>query len=146
MHKFLIVVVVFGLLGCKDEKATMPSIEKTTSTKEPLQMYQLSEMASFMEDMYVEHEKIKEKALQGKAPDTLPYDLTKLHTAQFTDASDDDEAYQRMANVFIEFEKQMVEDPENIQEHYNNSVKLCISCHQLKCTGPIPRIKKLLIK
>ena len=145
MYKALFFLMVLGLLSCKEEKASISSTEKTVTVKEPLQMYQLSEMASFMEDMYVAHEHIKEKALKGEAPDTLPYDLRKLHTATFTDAADNDETYQRMANVFIEYEKQMVKDPEHIKEHYNNSVKLCISCHQLKCTGPIPRIKKLLI-
>lgn len=146
MHKFLIVFVVFGLLSCKEDQTATPSTEKTASKKEPLQLYQASEMASFMEEIYREHEKIKEKVLQGESPDTLPYNLMKLHTAKFTDTADYDATYIRMANVFIEYEKQMVNDPENIKEHFNNSVKLCISCHQLKCTGPIPRIKKLLIK
>ena len=72
-------------------------------------------------------------------------DLADDADADDEDAADNDETYQRMANVFIEYEEQMVEDPEHIKQHYNNSVKLCISCHQLKCTGPIPRIKKLLI-
>lgn len=145
MYKALLFLVLLGLLSCENEKASGSSKEKKATVKAPLQMYQLSEMASFMEDMYVAHENIKEKALKGEAPDTLPYDLSKLHTATFTDAADDDETYQRMAKVFIEYEMQMVKDPEHIKENYNKSVKLCISCHQLKCTGPIPRIKKLLI-
>ena len=32
-----------------------------------------------------------------------------------------------------------------LKNRYNNAINSCISCHTTECTGPIPRIKKLLI-
>ena len=32
-----------------------------------------------------------------------------------------------------------------LKQRYNDAINLCVSCHQTECTGPIPRIKKLLI-
>ena len=34
-------------------------------------------------------------------------------------------------------------DPENAKTHYSNAIQACISCHEVKCSGPIVRIKKL---
>ena len=99
-----------------------------------------------MEEMYAEHQVLKEQILNGETPDSLSYDLLKLHTATMTDNSDYDERFKNMAKVFAEYEEKIVSDPANAKANYNQAVQLCISCHQLKCTGPIPRIKKLLIK
>jgi cytochrome c553 len=37
-------------------------------------------------------------------------------------------------------------DPKNAKQHFNEGINACVSCHQVKCGGPIPKIKKLYIK
>ena len=92
MYKALFFLMILGLLSCKEEKASISSTEKTVTVKEPLQMYQLSEMASFMEEMYAEHQVLKEQILNGETPDSLSYNLLNLHTATMTDSSDYDDS------------------------------------------------------
>lgn len=140
---------MFAFVSCKqteENKAEEIIANNKEEVNEPFQLYQMSEMASFMEKMYAEHEVLKEQILNGETPDSLSYDLLKLHTATMTDSSDYDERFKNMAKVFVKYEEKIVSDPANAKANYNQAVQLCISCHQLKCTGPIPRIKKLLIK
>ena len=146
---FLYSMAIVALVSCKqaeENKAEETIANNKEKVNEPFQLYQMSEMASFMEEMYAEHQVLKEQILNGETPDSLSYDLLKLHTATMTDSSDYDERFKNMAKVFAEYEEKIVSDPANAKANYNQAVQLCISCHQLKCTGPIPRIKKLLIK
>ena len=146
---FLYSIAIIALVSCKqaeENKAEDPIANNKEEVNEPFQLYQMSEMASFMEEMYAEHQVLKEQILNGETPDSLSYNLLNLHTATMTDSSDYDERFKNMAKVFVEYEEKIVSDPANVKANYNQAVQLCISCHQLKCTGPIPRIKKLLIK
>jgi cytochrome c553 len=34
----------------------------------------------------------------------------------------------------------------NVKQNFNTTIETCIACHKTTCTGPIPRIEKLLIK
>lgn len=146
---FLYSIAIVALVSCKqaeENKAEETIANNKEEVNEPFQLYQMSEMASFMEEIYAEHQVLKEQIVNGKTPDSLSYDLLKLHTATMTDSSDYDEQFKNMAKVFVVYEEKIVSDPANAKANYNQAVQLCISCHQLKCTGPIPRIKKLLIK
>ena len=146
---FLYSIAIVALVSCKqaeENKAEDTVANNKEEVNEPFQLYQMSEMASFMEEMYAEHQVLKEQILNGETPDSLSYNLLNLHTATMTDSSDYDERFKNMAKVFVEYEEKIVSDPANAKANYNQAVQLCISCHQLKCTGPIPRIKKLLIK
>lgn len=150
MQKVLLyTIAILGLISCKQAEEIKVEEEVANNKEEvnePFQLYQMSEMASFMEEMYEEHQVLKEQIISGETPDRLNYDLLKLHTARMTDSSAYDEQFKNMAKVFVTYEEKMVTDSTNAKAHYNQAINLCISCHQLKCTGPIPRIKKLLIK
>ncbi|MBW2962572.1 hypothetical protein [Mesonia aestuariivivens] len=126
----------------KKEKITLKDSENITT---PFQLYQMSEMASFMEEMYNAHQLLKREILKGETPDSLSYNLLKLHTAKMTDSAAYDAQYKMMADLFIEYEEKIIAEPEQVKQNYNQAINMCISCHQLKCTGPILRIKKLLI-
>ena len=138
------VSVFFLLLSCIKEKKTTVRIEEPQQ-KDTFEMYQMSEMAALMERMYDHHEKQKKQLEEGKVPDAFPEYLLEIHTAAFTDPSDNDEAFKNWANLYIQYEKSVYTDSEHARTHYNNAINVCIMCHQQKCTGPIPRIKKLLI-
>ncbi|MDQ7917084.1 hypothetical protein RBU60_05805 [Mesonia sp. MT50] len=144
MRKLLYLVFLSGLIACKDK----PEVKKedVTQRDEPFQLYQMSEMAAFMENMYVDHQRIKGEIMAGKKVDTLHYDLSKLFYARMTDSTDRDAEYESMAKLYVEYEEQLVGDSLQQKETFNKAINMCISCHQKKCTGPIPRIKKLLIR
>ncbi|PZW37922.1 hypothetical protein LX95_02714 [Mesonia algae] len=146
MKKAFYILFILALVACNHKEQNKKSKEESISKEEPFQLYQMSEMASFMEKMYADHKRIKSQIVAGEKVDTLNFEPTKLFYARMTDSTDNDIFYQEKAKLFVEYEEQLIKDSLSQKEIYNKAVNLCISCHQIKCTGPIPRIKKLLIR
>lgn len=146
MRKAFYILFILALVACNHKEQNKKSKEESISKEEPFQLYQMSEMASFMEKMYADHKRIKSQIVAGEKVDTLNFEPTKLFYARMTDSTDNDIFYQEKAKLFVEYEEQLIKDSLSQKEIYNKAVNLCISCHQIKCTGPIPRIKKLLIR
>ena len=144
--KLFIISCLIGLsfLSCKD------ATEEATTTKKPIvyDMYVPSEMANLMNEMYAHNLKIKQEIIDGKQPTEFPLEFLKIHSAEFTKGKGSNETFESFSKLFIENQKEIYNPDSEIDLKYrfNNSVNLCISCHQTECTGPIPRIKKLLIQ
>ena len=131
------------LFSCKTDK------EDVQGEKEKIvyDMYQPSEMAMLMNQIYEYNLEVKQAILNGETPTEFPEDFMKIHSAEMTDKFEHDASFQAFATMFVNAEKEVF-DPhseKDIKERFNSTVNLCISCHQTTCTGPIPRIKKLLI-
>lgn len=150
MRKLLLVVVILSLLSCqkKEEKKTVKSEDKECSSGKgkKMEMYQMSEMAALMEQMYVDNQRLKERITKGDTIGQFPQHFLQIHKAVMTDESDNDVFFKEQAAKFIKAQELIYKDPKNAKEHFNNGVDACIQCHQQKCGGPIPRIKKLYIK
>src|SRR5690554_4888391 len=134
------------LLGCQQKQPTEPVTQIQTPKKSSFKMYEMSEMAALMEQMYVDNQRIKEKIENnetdlGAFPD---YYLT-LHTATFTEPSDLDEFFTTEAERFLKAQELVYTDTTHVKTNFNKMVTACIECHTVKCTGPIERIKKLYI-
>lgn len=116
--------------------------------KEELVMYNPSELTLLMEEMYQYNDSIKVLIENGILPKLqFPDRFLEIHTAEMTSTFERDESYRKYANTFILFQKKIHNSTsENIQDNFNNTINLCIGCHQTSCAGPIPRIQKLLIK
>ena len=145
MKKIIVLVLVFGLFSCqkKEEKAE----KKCTSVKEKkLEMYEMSEMATLMEQMYVDNKRLKERIQKGDTIGTFPKHFLKIFTAKFTDETENDLFFKQKAKDYITAQQLIYSDPKNAKEHFNAGVDACLKCHESKCGGPIPRIKKLYIK
>ncbi len=134
------------LVSCqkKEEEKKVCPPEKTEGKK--FEMYSMSEMAALMEQMYVENKSVKEKISKGEPLGKFPEYYLKIHTAKFTDESENDDFFKENAKLFIEAQKELYSDPTNAKQNYNNGIDACIACHESKCGGPIPKIKKLYIK
>lgn len=109
-------------------------------------MYQMSEMAALMESMYFENEKLKERIKKGDTIGQFPSHFLNIHKAVMTDQSENDQFFKEQAALFIKSQELIYKDPKNAKQHFNEGINVCISCHQVKCGGPIPKIKKLYIK
>ena len=145
MKKIIVLVLVFGLFSCqkKEEKAE----KKCTSVKEKkLEMYEMSEMATLMEQMYVDNKRLKERIQKGDTIGSFPEHFLKIFTAKFTDETENDLFFKQKAKDYITAQQLIYSDPKNAKEHFNAGVDACLKCHESKCGGPIPRIKKLYIK
>ncbi len=145
MKKYLLLLSIFFFLSCNKntEKAECKTSNK--SGKE-FEMYQMSEMAALMESMYIENEKLKERIKKGDTIGQFPSHFLNIHKAIMTDESDNDQFFKEQASLFIKSQEMIYKDPKNAKQHFNEGVNACVSCHQVKCGGPIPKIKKLYIK
>ncbi|WP_431165917.1 hypothetical protein [Tenacibaculum halocynthiae] len=138
MRRLLIILILISLLfSCKKEE------KKNTE----LIMYKQSEMAALMNTMYHVNLDLKEKILKGQIPDSFPERYLKIHTATLTDSTDRTSSFKQFSNLYIQnMKKVYTSSKDSLTTNFNQAVNSCIACHQTTCTGPIPRIKKLLIK
>lgn len=122
----------------------------SSNTSEPIvyDMYEPSEMANLMNEMYAYNLKVKKAIVNDEDLQGFPIDFLKIHTAELSDFKSRNETFKSFSKLFIDAEKTLY-DSTSVRtktERFNAVVNVCISCHQTECTGPIPRIKKLLIK
>jgi hypothetical protein len=139
--KNVVVLCAFVVLGCNS-----PEEKTKVSEKEPLIMAKPSQMANLMNEMYAYNESIKQQIINGSVVTEYPNNFDKIHTAALTKSADRDLNFNTFAERFIEAEKAIFSATmETSKKQDNNAINACISCHNVKCVGPIPRIKKLLI-
>lgn len=150
--KLSFLFVFFVLVSCQKEMQVETTeenvVEKSadSSASEEFEMYEMSEMAALMEQMYVDNQRLKDRIIKGDTIGKFPQHFIKIHNAVMTDEHDKDAFFDEQAQKFIQAQELIYKDPKNAKEHFNKGVDACIQCHQEKCSGPIPRIKKLYIK
>lgn len=152
MNRIVLLIFFIALTSCnrKIEKteAIDASVQKSSEKKEDkkFEMYEMSEMSLLMEQMYVDNERLKERIKKGDTIGKFPNHFLKIHKAVMTDDKENDAFFKEQASHFIKAQQMIYEDPKNAKEHFNRGVDACLKCHQVKCGGPIPRIKKLYIE
>lgn len=136
----LLLVFTLVLLGCKES-------QEEPEEKQVLIMAERSEMALLMNEMYAFNESIKQQIIDGTLSTSYPEKFDNIHSAVLTNPSARDLNFESFSKLFLEAQKELFESPKGeLITRYNNAINACISCHNVKCVGPIPRIKKLLIK
>lgn len=152
MKKVFIVLLTVSFISCQNSKkeeskeSEKQEACKTDAKSKDFQMYEMSEMAALMEQMYVDNQRLKDRIIKGDTIGQFPSHFMKIHKAVMTDESDNDAFFKEQAAKFIKAQELIYKDPKNAKEHFNNGVDACIACHKQKCGGPIPKIKKLYIK
>lgn len=146
--KYLVYIFCFAFIFSCNSKEKNENIEENVAGKKVYDMYQPSEMSTLMNEMYAENLKIKNEILAGNTPEVFPTDFLKIHTAQLSDFKKRNAKFEAFSKLYIVAEQDVFnsESAMPVKDRFNNAVGICISCHQTECTGPIPRIKKLLIK
>lgn len=149
MKKQLLIVLLVSLIfAACDKKAEAVKAEpkKKAPAKKEFKMYEMSEMAALMEQMYVDNMRLKERITKGDTIGNFPQHFQKIHASVMTDESDNDAFFKEQAAKFIKAQELIYKDSLNAKKHFNDAVSSCVACHEQKCEGPIPRIKKLYIK
>ena len=146
MKKILAFVLFFGLISCQKREQKVKEQKCPAEKGKKLEMYQMSEMAALMEQMYVDNKRLKERVQKGDTIGTFPKHFLKIYSAKFTDETDNDLLFKVKAKEYIVAQQLIYSDPKNVTVHFNAGVDACIKCHENKCGGPIQRIKKLYIK
>jgi hypothetical protein len=147
MHKFLLILFVsIFVSSCQKKEEKKSLAPKKPTTEKKFAMYEMSEMSALMEQMYVDNQRLKERIKKGDTIGKFPNHFMKIHKAVMTDENENDAFFKEQAAKFIKAQEMIYQDPKNAKEHFNKGVDACINCHQQKCGGPIPRIKKLYIE
>ena len=143
----LVLLTVLICFSCKKSEDVSNCENKEIETADKkFEMYEMSEMALLMEQMYVDNERLKERIKNGDTIGQFPNHFLKIHAAVMTDEQENDAFFKEQATNFIQAQEMIYKDPINAKAHFNKGIDACIQCHQVKCGGPIPRIKKLYIK
>lgn len=142
--KILIVLLISVFVGCRPNNEK-EKYKEPSNGKSKFEMYEMSEMAALMEQMFAYNTQLKERIIKKENLGTYPAAFDKLHTAVLTEASDRDLFFNDQAFKFITAQKMIYTDSINTADRFNEMVNQCLECHAKKCGGPIPRIKKLFI-
>ena len=147
MKKLLLIVLTVAFAtSCQQKSDKNEAVTVKDSVADAkFQMYEMSEMAALMEQMYAYNTQLKERIATNQDLGSYPVAFDKLHTAVLTEASDRDLFFNDQAIKFIEAQKAIYTDPVQARDNFNKMVNQCLECHSKKCGGPIPRIKKLII-
>lgn len=142
--RYLLLVFSIFFLSCNSNKSEDKNAT-CEKPKEELKMYEASEMALLMEQMYTYNKQLREKILKNDSLGKLPDYFSKIHSAGMTKGKERDAFFNEKAPVFIKAQTEIYTS-KNAKESFNTMVNACISCHEVKCGGPIERIKTLYIK
>ncbi|MGB0891231.1 MAG: hypothetical protein ACPGUU_02685 [Flavobacteriaceae bacterium] len=147
LNKVLIAISCFFLLmACQEKKATK-KVQIVTEVPSNFEMYKTSEMAELMRTMLAKNKELRERIIKGENIGDFNAEFIKVHSAKLTDSTDLDATFPTYANHFILMQKSIFSVEKSKQkEQFNNAINACVACHVDRCSGPIPRIKRLIIK
>ena len=138
---FLVLLLCFS---CVEKKTSCTECDEE---KEALVMYEPSELATLMLEMYDANQNWKEEILKGNIPSSFPEKFKSMQGAESVNESTDGEFYNSMTDAYLKSIDDLTSaTSENAKEKYNNMVNVCIQCHQQICPGPIMKINKLIIE
>jgi hypothetical protein len=142
--KYLLAIVFVFFLSC-NQKKTEEENATCEKPKEELKMYVASEMATLMEQMYVHNKLLREKILKNDSLGKMPSYFYNISKAKMTKNKEKDDFFNTKAGFYLKTQSEIYGSI-NTKESFNTMVNACISCHEVKCGGPIERIKTLYIK
>lgn len=144
MKLFLSFFALALLFSCNNTK------KETATIKEKIvyDMYQPSEMSLLMKSMYDYNVTVRQRILEGEKLDVFPSNFLNIHSAELSDFKSRNETFEGFSKLFIQKEKEIFDTNSSIdvKQRFNSAINLCIACHKTECTGPIPKIRKLLIQ
>ena len=130
MRYFFLIFIFLFACNCNNSKS---------------EIYQNSELALLMREMYDNQLTYKEFIEQEKLITDFPEEYKKMHTATPTDKNLRTVDFQAMSTAYLNTFQSFI-DSKNTEEqkkNYQTMIQMCISCHQNYCPGPIKKIKKL---
>lgn len=137
-----------SLLYSNCSKIKAKKIEDTKQTSAFNNFYEQSEMAALMSDMHVYLEESRKHILQAEDLNAYPTFFQNIHYVQMHEDFERDIIFESYSNAFLEAVEQLYNsanlDKVNL---FNHTVNTCIACHTSEggCSGPIPKIRKLLL-
>lgn len=104
-------------------------------------------MALMMRQMADNAQAMKELVLKGEVVSGRQFPFTRFHLVEPTDPDVLVPQFYENARLFQEAHKALINaQPGQQKEMYNLYINKCIGCHENFCSGPLKRIRKLLIE
>jgi hypothetical protein len=102
-------------------------------------------MALMMRQMVVNMDKMKSKLENGERVQAKDFPFLRFYLVEPTDPNVLEPQFYENARLFQAAYQQIFETKALQVTAYNAAIGKCINCHQSYCSGPIKRIKKLLV-
>jgi hypothetical protein len=103
-------------------------------------------MALMMRQMADNAQKMKDKVEAGEQIDANEFPFIRFHLVEPTDPNVLQPQFYENARLFQQAHKALMSAPANKQkEMYTAYINQCINCHQTYCSGPLKRIRKLVL-
>lgn len=137
------------LNSCGEAKTTTEKEVTIVDGTSKYEVYQPSEMSMLMKGMYAFNEQVKGTIESGEALSfEFPEVFLNIHTAQLSETKLRNPTFETYSAKFIEAQTLLFDKNSSLseKERFNNAINMCLACHKTECTGPIPKIKKLLIE
>ena len=135
---FVFISLLIAFQSCNLKK-------ENKKTQAPI-MYKPSEMAILMRGMYEFNKIVKTQIINKDSLLPFPEEFVNIHSAVLTDKFERNDEFDSLSKKFIIYQKAIyTSKSDSIAYFFNQSINTCVVCHEPRCTGPIPKIKKLLI-
>ena len=103
-------------------------------------------MALMMRQMADNAQKMKNKLEAGEKINASEFPFIRFHLVEPTDPNVLQPQFYENARTFQESHKALVNAPQAKQKQmYTAYINQCINCHQTYCSGPLKRIRKLVL-
>lgn len=104
-------------------------------------------MALMMRQMADHAQVMKELVLKGETVTGKQFPFIRFHLVEPTDPDVLVPQFYENARLFQEAHKALINaKPEQQKEMYNLYINKCIGCHENFCSGPLKRIRKLIVE
>ena len=133
-------------VGCSQPEETEVTEEPSAEEWEP-QMYDVSELVKVMRSIEKDLKVQRDSLQNGGQLAERPAYYANIKTAEATNPEEINAVYMALADKFLADYDSVHHADANLQvEKFNGMISTCVACHEQYCQGPIPKIKKLLIK
>jgi hypothetical protein len=103
-------------------------------------------MALMMRQLAANADSMKQQIIRGEQLDSTRYPFIKFYLVEPTDPNVLEPQFYENARLFQEAYIALFKHPKEQVKYHNLVIQKCISCHENYCSGPLKRIRKLLIQ
>lgn len=135
---FVFIILLVAFQSCDFKK-------EAKKAQEPI-MYKPSEMAILMRGMYEFNKVLKTQIINRDSLLPFPEEFVNIHSAVLTDKFERNDKFDSLSIKYLVYQKAIyTSNTDSAIYYFNKSISTCVVCHESRCTGPIPKIQKLVI-
>jgi hypothetical protein len=142
------------LYACSENKKTIPvnpdstidSVDAECETETIKDPNNPKPMALMMRQLAANADSMKQQIIRGEQLDSTRYPFIKFYLVEPTDPNVLEPQFYENARLFQEAYIALFKHPKEQVKYHNLVIQKCISCHENYCSGPLKRIRKLLIQ